>query len=171
MGINLSSAPVPERRYVADCVSVEVRNRIANLLFGQEKVGGSGALRSLIELKMNPDGIAMFLGVAGSMQGITVDELFAMSRAPVESLRKIEQEPEQTVAFAANMVSASFTTQEACLDFYQASASSMAQAKVTRQIAVDPVVRVELRLALAVALLKELKRVSAELTSAVKEEK
>jgi hypothetical protein len=160
MGLNLAAAPVPDRRYVADRVGVFVRDSVTNLLFGQEKISGDD-LRSLLVVKMNRDSVQVLRQTLAAMPSPTVKELVTASggTGPI-ALKPIEHEPEQTVAFAANMMGASFTTSEACLDFYQASAASMAQVAVRKKLAVDPVVRVELRLVLADALFDEVVRLS-----------
>ena len=46
-GLNLSTAPVPNRKYVADIFDVHVDRGMAYLLFGQRKLDGN-KLRSLI---------------------------------------------------------------------------------------------------------------------------
>ncbi|KWR88746.1 hypothetical protein RM96_17685 [Cupriavidus sp. IDO] len=130
---------------------------MTNLLFGQERISGN-ELRSLLVVKMTPVGVQHFMDAIGAMPKPTVKELMAAVGAPSEALRSIDNEPDQTVAFAANLVASSFAGFEACFDFYQASAFSMAHVSATQKLAVDPVVRVEMRIGLADALLDELQR-------------
>ncbi|RFU48658.1 hypothetical protein D0B32_02130 [Paraburkholderia sp. DHOC27] len=117
-------------------------------------------LRALLIIKMNSDAVGLFVSTVRGMQGTTIKELLGRSKAKPETLDTFTSEPEQSVALMANMVGVSFTTMEGCFDFYQASASSMTLVPQRNKLAVDPVVRVEMRLALADALMDELHKVN-----------
>jgi hypothetical protein len=156
LAIDLSNAPVPDRRYVADVASVSYSNGALKLFLGQQKL--PTGLRSLLVIHMTPLAAGQFISSLTRMKNPTIQEIAARSHVTSEPLTEITEEPEQTVAFASNIVAAAISNGEACVDFYQVSAFSLASAPVSKKIAIDPVVRLDLRLSLLLALLEELQK-------------
>jgi len=104
-----------------------------------------------------------------NLQSPTVDEIMRAAKINVGSLSEISEEPDQTVAMAANVVAAAISGEEACLDFYQISSFAKANtfsrenSSASRKINIDPVVRIELPTSLLAALVEKLKTVSGNL--------
>lgn len=147
IGVDLLGAPVPERRYVADVVSVAYSKGMVKLIFAQECISGA-KLRSMIVLQMTPHAVAQFLRSLTNMSNPGIDEIARRMGAAPEDLLSLENfvEPEQTVAFAANMIGAAVSGMEACLDVYNASTFSVLNVGAKSKIPVDAVVRINLRL-------------------------
>jgi hypothetical protein len=154
IGLDLGNAPVPERRYTADIVSVKYSGESLKWMFGQEKIGGG--LRSLVIVCMTPEAISQFLA--------TCTQFTPSLRQYVESqqlsrtkLVSIDREPEQTVEMSANMVAAAHVGREACMDFYHASPRSFRDAMQSEStaIAIEPVVRILLSANLMLSALEE----------------
>lgn len=159
LGIDLARAPVPDRRYVADVVSVIHGSHVIKLLFGQEKV--SSGLRSLIVIHMAPFAVNAFVFAILGMKNSAVDDALATSHIDAGLLSKITDEPEQTVAMTASVAAAAVSGPEACVDFYQISPFSRMNVVASKKINVDPVVRVDLSTSLLVALVGKLKEISS----------
>ena len=158
LGIDLSSAPVPDRRYVADVVSVIHGKDVIKLLFGQEKI--SSGLRSLVIIHMAQFAVSSFVSAVLDMKKPTLAEVMKISNIDVGLLSSIPDEPEQTVAMMASVAAAAVSGQEACVDFYQISSFARLNVMASKKISVEPVVRVELSTSLLVALVEKLKQMS-----------
>src|SRR5258708_6901353 len=65
LNLDLSMAPVPEKRYVADIASLIYEDDVVQLLFGQKKVGRHSGLRSLIVVQMTSTAASHFLRCMG----------------------------------------------------------------------------------------------------------
>ncbi len=159
LGIDLSGAPVPDRRYVADIVSVIHGRDVIKLLFGQEKV--SSGLRSLVVIHMAPFAVNAFVCAILGMKNSAVDQALKVLNTDLGLLSTISDEPEQTVAMTASVAAAAVSGQEACVDFYQISPFARLNVLASKKINVDPVVRVELSTPLLGALVGKLKEISS----------
>lgn len=153
--ISLANAPVPDRRYVADAATVIFSKGTVKLVFAQETI--TETLRSMLIIQMSTAGVRQFLSSLKKMNNTDFDTLVKSLNIEHEELFTPENEPEQTVALAANMVATAISGNEACLDFYSASAFVMANLATSNKVPVDPVVRVDLRTSLMVALVEKLR--------------
>ena len=170
LGINLAQAPVPERRYVADVGTVSFESGTIKVMFGQRKLS-SEALRSLVVIHMSPNAVAQFLDSVKGMEKPSLDEIGQKIGIEPEVLAKaFSEEPEQTVAFAANIVAVAVAAKESCLDFYQASSFSIAGAVSSKKLPVDAVVRVDLRTSLFMGVVKELQKIASKFPHEATEE-
>lgn len=158
LGIDLASAPVPDRRYVSDVVSVIQGKDIIKILFGQEKI--SSGLRSLVVIHMASSSAKAFVAAIFEMKNPVVNEMQNISNKNTGLLFDISEEPEQTVALAASVAAAAISGQEACIDFYQISSFARVNVLTSKKINIDPVVRVELPTSLLVALVVKLKEMT-----------
>jgi hypothetical protein len=161
MTVNISSAPVPERRYVAEVCSVTYEKETVKLWFGQPK-HNSNKLRTLLVIHMSPSSVRHFIDSIRAVKNPTYEELAQDNHFQKEPLSTLEDEPDQTVAFAANFILAGMSGREACLDFFHASAFAISAVVHTSKLALDAVVRVDLRSSLALGLFQELGRLVAE---------
>ncbi len=152
-GLDLSTAPVPPRRYLCDAADlVEARGQV-RLLLGQRKVTDPGVLRSLLVVHMVRDTIRQLVISANGMNHPTISEIIARTGAEPEEAFKVSEEPAQTVAVTANMAAIALSGEEAVIDLYHASAFSVSAAQHAKKIAVEPVVRIDLSLSIFVGLL------------------
>lgn len=158
MHADLSHAPVPERRYSAHVYALEADTESVKLLFGQRKIGKSAGLRTLLIIDMTAQGAARFLQTIDSARNPTPQEIAnthgIVAQAPIE----IQEEPGQTVELLANMVLCAWAGPEACTDFYQASPFAFSAAPGIRKLALDPVVRVDMRASSFLGMLGELRK-------------
>lgn len=165
--VDLTSAPVPDRRYAADIATVERVNDMVNLIFGQTKVGGRD-FRSLLVIHLSASAVHQFLR---SVQDIlpTIREYAKRSNLAKVDLTDVDQEPSQTVALTANLIAASHSGREGCLDFYYSSPWVMIQVKKGGDFAAEPIVRTTLSTGLLLAICERFESVGAELPHEIPE--
>ncbi|MBI3372170.1 MAG: hypothetical protein HY017_10500 [Betaproteobacteria bacterium] len=171
IGINLAQAPVPDRRYIAEVGSVNYSDDDIKLLFGQRKISWGSTLRSLVVIHMSSRAVRQFLRSVKGLKEPSLSEIMdklGIRREAVEG--SLGEEPEQTVAFAANVVAVAISGREACLDFYHISSFAMAAAAHSAKIPIDPVVRVDLRTGLFEALIGALYKIEADFPHDAEEE-
>jgi len=156
---DITSAPVPHKRYSADVWSVVFRRNAVKILFAQERHTGDG-VRNLLIIDMLPFAVHQFITNADASTFAMKDGKPVM--AP-ESATPIDIEPADTVAFAANFVVAANAGHECCFDFYHASPFSKSAAPKMGKLAIDPIVRVDMRTSMSIGLIEELRRVTSKL--------
>lgn len=158
IGIDLNQAPVPDRRFAADSCALIVKDGTVKILFGQDRVTGDG-WRSLVIVQMSSRAAGRFLGSLQHPNNMfleikkTTTELFGVEEL-VDSF--IEPPQGQAIALAANLPAIAITDNETCLDFYQASPFALGNVVKTEELALEPVVRIDLRSSLFLGLLKGL---------------
>lgn len=160
--VNLSAAPVPDRRYVSDAVSIlDDDGDGVRLLFGQRKSVGGG-LRSMLVIHMGYEGVTHFVASLTEIQNSTMGLTAQAPKVVAKPLATFPAEPDQTVALAANMIAMAQSGTEACLDFYYASAFAMASMVNGGKLAVDPVVRVTLSAAYTLGIVAKMRELAAK---------
>ena len=163
LAFNLGQAPVPSRKYAADFSGFLQRNGTNYILFGQDRVGTSTTLRSLLSIRITSRALHSFvkslstMGEGKDAMGPSLEVVLRNIKEKPEKPRDVVEEPQQTVAFDANIIAVAVSDEEACLDLYHTSAFSIAHAKSSRKIAVEPVVRVTIRTAQLYGLYLRLK--------------
>ncbi len=122
LGVDLSKAQVPDRRYAADVCSVARVRGTVKVMFGQERVDGSG-WRTLLVIEMSEVAISQFLQSVDSMKNPTLEQIAAGSNFQPEELTEASEptQPNQAVSLVANLVLTAFAGNEACIDFYHMS--------------------------------------------------
>ena len=146
---SLASLPVPDRRYSADTCSVSYVNETVYVLFGQLRLFGHG-LRTMLAVKMTPASVKIYMNSLGG--GPSMESVAAPLGIAAEALLELDEEPSETVTLAANIVMAGISGREGCMDFYYASPFSKNVAAQAKKLAVDPVVRVDVRTSLVLGL-------------------
>lgn len=167
--IKLDEAPVPERKYVADVCGLTYEPGTVKLLFGQRRIGSEG-LRSLLVIQMFPSGVARFMSAIDQVSPHSLDHLAQAAGIQAEQSKPITEEPAQTVALAAGFCLFAASPEETTLDFYQASAFAMSNMVHSRKLAVDPVVRIDLRTSLLLALVHDIRRLGPKIPFASQSE-
>lgn len=161
MGIDAGSAPVPDRKYLADVCDIRHDNGVIRLLFGQQRIGKS-ELRSLLVIQMSPLAIVRFLSTLDQLDP-PIDEVAKTAGWVSSGGFAVTEEPAQTIALAASMVMIAIADDSACLDFFQLSPFALAAAAHTKKLAMDPVVRVDIGAGLMLFMLKELRKIATNL--------
>lgn len=153
---NVMSLPVPNKRYSADAAFLGYSHGSAKLLFGQEKFGTDGELRTLLIIKLGLSWIKAF--VDGVSRGeFPLKETVLASGVQLEPLPKFNVEPKDTVSFDATMIVAGINGVDGCIDFYYSSPFALERTATSKKLAVDPVVRVNVRAGLLLGLVEELR--------------
>lgn len=153
---NLSTLPVPDRRYSADTCYVSYWNETVYVLFGQAKLDGKG-LRNMLAVKMTPASVMLYLNSLKT--GQLMENVTEPLGITAETLPELDNEPAETVTLAANIVMAGLSGREGCMDFYYASPFSKSLAAQVKKLAVDPVVRVDVRTSLMLGLNAKLTKI------------
>ncbi len=168
IGLDLSEAPVPDRRYLADIAAVKAVDDSLQLLFGQRTIGGK-TLRSLVVLVLTPEGVRNFLKTCTEFSPKLHAYLDRIAAAKAE-LSTIEEEPEQTVAMPVSIIAAAHVERDACIDFYHASPSairSVLHHGDANVIGIDPVVRIQLSTRLLAAVVDGIEEATKSLPQEV----
>lgn len=166
---DISAFPVPAKRYSADVAFVGYSRETVKVLFGQERYQEGGELRTLLIVKMTPQAVAKFL-LSVDDASPPFGEIADQGGYEPEALVAFSNEPKDTVAFDANWILAGVNGREGCCDFYHASPFAMAATAKTKKLAVDPVVRVDLRASLLLGVVKELRKLLNSLPPQVAKE-
>lgn len=157
-GLDIQSAPVPQRRYTADLCFVTSNEFDIKLLFGQRMLFDEGPLDSALIIRMNPASIRDLVASVERMGSPNLSDISARLALPNEVLGEIKVAPKQTVTVVANLVAIGISGYETCLDFYHASAFAIRAASESNGLDVEPVVRVDLRTSSFIPLIEELKK-------------
>lgn len=158
-GIELSKAPVPQRRYAAEICTLRFDGLEARFIFGQRCLIGD-TLDSALVIRMSPKALKEF---ADSLDGMSISTIPHELQLASESLTEITSRPQQMANVVANLVSVGVADQETCLDFYHASAFAIGKAHKETKLEVEPVVRVDIRTSLFIALVSKLNEISTEI--------
>lgn len=156
---DLGGLPVPDRRYSADQAFIDYRDETFFVMFGQDRLDRRG-LRNLLAVKMTPAAVDQFLQTLthpakGALSDKSLEDVAASGGIEHSSLGSFNEEPGDAVTLNANIVLAALSGREACMDFYYASPFSKAAMFKSHQLAVDPIVRVDLRTSLLLGLIDE----------------
>jgi hypothetical protein len=155
MGADLSKAPVPDRKFAADWCALIERDYLVNILFGQQRADGKG-LRSLVVVQMSEPSAFNYVKILSDVAGPSYMEIATTLEIPTESLSTLTEEPAQALTLSANMALSAMSGPEACIDFYKASPFAMGVAMRSNKLSLDPVVRVDFRSSLFMALYKHM---------------
>jgi hypothetical protein len=157
-GIDVSKAPVPQRRYAAEICDI-VRNDLeVRIIFGQRSLFGDDLDTALV-IRMTPKATVEFIE---SMHEMDIASMKGELNLPVENLTPITSKPLQTANVVSNLVSVGVADHETCLDFYHASAFALGKATKQSHLEIEPVVRVDLRTSLFVPLVSRLSKIVTE---------
>lgn len=143
VGIDLGTAPVPDRKYAADVAAVIEADDGIRLVFAQRRL--DKGLRSLVVVHISVDALRNFSrSVVGLLDGLKAHgQLCGPKDLPLTDIR---EEPTQAVAFNANFIVCGYAASEATMDFMLSSAFVLDHIvrSAGSQIAVEPIVRVTL---------------------------
>lgn len=151
----ISSLPVPNKRYSADTAFLGYSHGYAKLLFGQEKFGADGELRTLLIIKLGLSWVRSFIDGVNKAE-FPLRQAVASSGVQAEALPEFREEPKDTVSFDATMIVAGVNGVDGCVDFYYSSPFALERTAVSKKLAVDPVVRVNVRAGLLLGLVDQL---------------
>jgi len=154
--IDVSQAPVPDRRYMADTAWVDREEDLIRLMFGQRRIDKKG-LRSLVVLCLTPEGLGQFLDACSGFP----DALKTLLDQKRGQLSTADEEPLQTVSMFVNIIAAAVAGDQAAMDCYHASPWAFRDLKSSgaRNFPIEPIVRIVLTTSLFAALFQELLRI------------
>jgi hypothetical protein len=155
-GVDIGAAPVPQRRYACELCTVKAQNGDVRLIFAQRSLGPD-AFESALVVRMNPHAARQFLkslDLINSPSIATIAEQMKIAKVP---LTEITQRPHQMANVVANLASVAVSGYETCIDFVHASPFAMRAASTSKELAVEPVVRVDIPTALFMSLIDGLR--------------
>jgi hypothetical protein len=164
--LDLATAPVPERRYTAERVLAAIGEDSARIIFGQYQLGGT-SLRSVIVIHVSFDALRTYL--AGFAKFLPPLRTFVETNTlhQPDPLELPTTDPAQAVVFTANIIATAYNSREACIDFYNASAFAFraiaGPASGSGNLAVDPLVRVDLSTGALLSMIEQMEGFSADL--------
>lgn len=161
-GIDISAAPVPQRRYSAEVAGIRKDAGDVVLLFGQ-RYPDSEELDSLLSIRINPIAAVQLLDSIESMKSPGLANIVSAMNIQTAPLATTFGRPVQMAKTVANLAAIAVSGFETCIDFYHASAFAMIKATKGTELAVEPVVRVDIQTAVFVSLVKELKAIRGTL--------
>jgi hypothetical protein len=166
ISVDVNEIPVPERRYVAEVVGIDRKGETVRMLFAQTGLN-SEKLRSLVIVSVFPDAVRNLLK---SCDGFlpTLSEFLERNGVQPAPLQTFREEPAQTVALVSNMVAITYVGREAELDFFHLAPNALRKVNEQSEVAVDPIVRVDLATSALAPLLKRLVELEPELPPEVK---
>jgi len=149
--IDISHAPVPDRRYLADAAAILFKGDALRLVLGQKRLLAPDSLRSAVVVFLSAQAVTQFLRSCKDFHPSV--RKYAEQHQMVESLIEIQEEPEHITSITGNVILTAFSGREACLDFYNSSPFVLAVAQRGGKFAVDPILRVDLSTGLLVGIL------------------
>jgi len=154
--LDLSTLPVPDRRFSCDAVGVDIVAGMYRLLFAQRQPVGEGLL-SMLVINMAPESIEQFLATVSdaflkAAKGLALD--------PEGSVTQFSRNADQSVVLSSSVIMTGYSGSNGCMDFYYASPFAVQQMATLRKIALESIVRVNLPTSILVALIKELQRLA-----------
>jgi hypothetical protein len=159
--MDMLNAPVPARRYAADLCGVSFVHDELRITFAQQGYEGSDELESAIVLRMNSDAALNFIDSLADL-GLA-DDIMAKGKLKREEVFSTQPRTQKTVPMMANICSVAMAGKESCMDFYHASAFAIRKAEKENSIEVEPVVRVDLRSSLFVALIRRANQIAEQI--------
>lgn len=167
-GLDMSMAPVPQRRYAAELATVKCDGQDVKFIFGQSSLGG-GAWDSALVIRMNPVSAKQLSESVDHMGNPSLAQIAEMSGFMAESLSEIHEQPRQTAYMVANFAGIGVSGHETCIDLYHASAFAMRNLHESKALEVEPVVRVDIRTSIFMSLVSELAQIVQKMSHVKKE--
>lgn len=164
--LDLDQMPIPERRYVADVAWVDHRDDFIRFIFGQRALSGE-KLRSVVIVNLYPEPIRNMLGRSAEFVA-NIAEFLKRNEMAVSDPGPLPEEPNQTVALTANVMSLTFVGREAEWDFFHLPPSGVRKIDERSDVVMDPVVRIDLATRLVAGILQALERLLPSLPQEAK---
>ena len=169
-GLDLSSAPIPTRRYAAELCNIRYVNGEAKLIFAQSDLLGE-SIDSAVQIRMNPISVLQFSQSLQMIQNPSVEQILDALNVDAQELSVIGSSPSQIANMFSNIVSCAIAGYDTCLDFYNATPFSMKKSEGKDELEIEPVVRIEMRTTMFVALMRELFVIEGEIMKTFEEVK
>jgi hypothetical protein len=152
ISFDVSKAPVPPRRYVAEVCSVSIDGDQLRLVFGQRVLGAPDELDSALVIPLSPPAAADFVAMLDSMKDPGLEAIAAAVGVTPQPLLEKVPRPSQVAYLAANIAALGVQSFESCVDFYHASPFVMRNVEKKKQIGLEPVVRITMSTGLLLSL-------------------
>ena len=157
--IDMSSVPVPERKFACDLVGIQAAADQARLLFAQRQPVGD-ELMSMLVINMSPDSVVQLIGALPEafMNGLRT----VADGAPSSKLTDFKTNAPQSIVLNGSMLMAGYTGRSGCIDIYYASPFAVQQLAALQKLSLEAVVRVNLTTGSLFALLDGLQNIARE---------
>ncbi|UST52979.1 hypothetical protein NF681_11550 [Comamonadaceae bacterium OTU4NAUVB1] len=153
--VDLSGAAAPTRKFVADCFEIRKEFGEYRLLFGQRKVDGK-SLRAMLDVRFPIEPMpGMAATVYAGIVSIPLDEKLQS----INYLMEFLEEPEQSIALAANFTRTNAGPGATTMDFFNSSGLALANFFTTQKLFTDPVVRLTMPNPMMLQFSKELEKI------------
>jgi hypothetical protein len=162
-GLDMSMAPVPQRRYAADLAALKYDGQDIKFIFGQSSLVG-GAWDSALVIRMNPVSAKQLFESVDQMGNPSLAQIAEISGFTAEFLSEIRDEPRQTANMVANFAGIGVSGHETCIDLYHASAFAMRNLHESGALEVEPVVRVDIRTSIFMSIVSGLAKIVQQMT-------
>lgn len=162
-GVDLSDVEVPDRHYHARTCGIDHIRDTVELLFAQPRRDDQNQLRTLLVVSMPTMSTYPFVEGIDHMQNPSLADIVSKTKISSESVTTFRVEAEQTVEVDANIIATAISGNDSCLDFYHASAFSIAALPSTNRLNLIPVVRVNIRTSLLLGLIECLREFQKDL--------
>jgi hypothetical protein len=166
LSIDVGNIPVPERRYVADLVGLQRDDDVVRFMFGQASVVAD-RVRSLVIVSVFTDSIRNLIKSLGPFLP-ALREVIDRNAIRQGTLHTFRDEPPQTVALVANLVAITFSGREGELDFFHLGPNALRKVNSGNEVAVDPIVRIDVATSSVAALVARLVELEPELPPEIK---
>ena len=157
-GLDISAAPVPQRRYAAELCQVSYVYNDVRFIFGQRNISNEG-LNSALVVRMSPLATGQLLKSIEEMSSPGLEAIAKTMGISATPLMPISQQPAQMANVVANLVAIAVSGYETCIDFYHASAFAMRMAADTKTFSVEPIVRVDIQTSIFLSMVQELQTI------------
>lgn len=161
VAVDLSSAPVPDKKYVADVGTILERDHAALMVFGQNPLIGGGR-PSLVSIKLGDWAIRQYVKSFDEILPSITGYAQRVNLRPAD-LITLNDSNVQFVSLIGNVIAVSFAGRDANMDFYYISPSVIHYLKSGGQFVVDPIVRIYLPTDLLWAVSEGLKAIAVKL--------
>ena len=119
-------------------------NGFLDLVFAQRKLGGGNKLRSLISIRVPPEGVRRLVQSIEPPFITSIRAIAERNGIEGQPFCAIDEEPAQAVALTANLVSIAYSGYEAEMNLFSFSPMAAHQLKFGAEPCIEPVARVDM---------------------------
>jgi hypothetical protein len=162
--LDVTQAPVPQRRYSADTAFVVYGGTDVKFVFAQTCLFGDG-FESALAVRVNPQAFADLVSSLRVAKAAELSRVADVLKIKPEGLTEVKTRPVHTVNVVANVFGFAIAGHETCIDFYHANAFAIGKSEGATKLEVEPVVRVDLRTSLFMSLVSKAEDILAQVAN------
>lgn len=164
VGIDVSNAPTPDREYAAEFCFAEEKAGELRFIFAQGALVGD-ELDSALIVRMNPQAAGLMVTSIAGMKAPSLTEIADAMQLKAMPLAPINTRPRQMAMAVASFGATAISGYDTCIDFYRTSPFAMRELSITNHLAVEPVIRVDIRTGQFLSLVEQMKQIVATFPS------